>query len=203
MQNKKKQSIGAVVAVAGLSSRMGSFKPLLLINGIPVIERCVRNILSAGVSELIVVTGFRDNEIRSCLADLPVKFVHNAHFAESQMFDSICLGLHALSSSHDRVLITPGDIPLVSADTIQLMIHSNGEFVSPVYNGISGHPILIDTKIIPQISSYSGQDGMRGAIASCGASIQTVETDDIGITIDLDTPEDYSRVIEIAKSLPL
>ena len=35
------RTVGAVVAAAGLSSRMGAFKPLLPFDGATVIERCV------------------------------------------------------------------------------------------------------------------------------------------------------------------
>lgn len=195
-------SIGAVVAAAGLSSRMGSFKPLLPINGIPVIELCVRNLLNAGVTELVVVTGFRGHEIQSILSSLPVKFVHNKDYADTQMFDSIRLGLSAFSAPHDRVFITPGDIPLVSSKTLLGMIQAEGDFVSPVYCGISGHPVLLASRILPQIIEFSGNSGLRGAIASCRASVCTVETNDVGITLDLDTPEDYSKVLEKAKVFP-
>lgn len=197
MPNTYPISIGAVVAAAGLSSRMGAFKPLLPIDQTPVIERCARNLLNAGVSELVIVTGYRSEEIQACLQNLPVKFVNNERYAETQMFDSICLGLQALTGYHDRILVTPGDVPLVSQNTILRLIQTSGEFVSPVCNGISGHPVILDAAILPGLLSFHGEGGLRGAIVANGIPIHLIETEDIGMTIDLDTPEDYSKVLSL------
>ena len=50
------RKIGAVVAAAGLSSRMGDFKPLLPFDGVTVIERCIANLRAAGASALLADT---------------------------------------------------------------------------------------------------------------------------------------------------
>lgn len=190
-------SIGAVIAAAGLSSRMGSFKPLLPVGGVPAIERCVRNFLNSGVSEILVVTGYRSEDLRSCLHALPVHFVQNENYADSQMFDSVCLGLRSLKSAHDRILITPGDVPLVSPETIRLLIRSPGKFVAPVYRNCSGHPVIIDADLVPRLLSYPGDGGLRGAVRAYGIEISNIETEDIGMTIDLDTPEDYAELLAL------
>ena len=55
--------IKGVIAAAGLSRRMGAFKPLMPINGRPMIERSVMSMLSADVEEVVVVLGYRAREI--------------------------------------------------------------------------------------------------------------------------------------------
>ena len=89
--------IGAVVAAAGLSSRMGAFKPLLPFDGTTVIRRCIANLRDAGASEIVVVTGHRGEELAAHLRGSGVIIAHNDRYEETQMFDSLCIGLRALS----------------------------------------------------------------------------------------------------------
>ncbi|HPF07705.1 MAG TPA: NTP transferase domain-containing protein, partial [Spirochaetota bacterium] len=65
-QNK----IAAVVLAAGYSSRMGDFKPLMKLDGITVIESTVRGLQGAGISDIMVVVGFRAPEVIEILPPL-------------------------------------------------------------------------------------------------------------------------------------
>ncbi|MDR3294649.1 MAG: NTP transferase domain-containing protein, partial [Clostridiales Family XIII bacterium] len=47
----------AVILAAGYSSRMGGFKPLLKIGGMPALEIQLRMLRSAGIGDVVVVTG--------------------------------------------------------------------------------------------------------------------------------------------------
>ena len=49
--------IGAVIVAAGMSSRMGDFKPMLNIGSISIAQRIVATFHQAGVSKIVVVTG--------------------------------------------------------------------------------------------------------------------------------------------------
>ena len=51
--------ITAVVLSAGLSSRMGDFKPLLPLGGKRVIEQLLSSIKGAGMGDILVVLGHR------------------------------------------------------------------------------------------------------------------------------------------------
>ena len=54
----------AIVLAAGLSSRMGLFKPLLTLGGEPLIQRVIDALVeSGGISDVIVVTGYRGEEL--------------------------------------------------------------------------------------------------------------------------------------------
>ena len=56
-RSRSNWKIGAIVAAAGLSSRMGAFKPLLPFEGATVIERCLANLRGAGASVAQTATG--------------------------------------------------------------------------------------------------------------------------------------------------
>lgn len=194
-----KRRVGAVVAAAGLSSRMGEFKPLLPFDGTTVIGRCIANLRAAGAEEIAVVTGHRAEELRAHLRGSGVILVHNAFFAETQMFDSLCLGLRALSAAVDVILLTPGDVPLVKPETVRALLDAEGGFVCPVCAGKRGHPVALDARYRDALLGFTGEGGLRGAIAALGIPTAAVEVDDAGMPLDLDTPEDYQTALRMLK----
>ena len=191
------RKIGAVVAAAGLSSRMGDFKPLLPFDGVTVIERCVANLRAAGASALVVVTGHRAEELAARLRD--VTLVHNPLYAETQMFDSLRLGLRALPADCDTILLTPGDVPLVEPETVRALLAAKAGFACPVCAGRRGHPVALDGRYRDAVLRYAGDGGLRGAIAALGIPVTGVEVADEGMSRDLDTPADYREVLELLK----
>lgn len=191
----RERKIGAVVAAAGLSSRMGDFKPLLPFDGVTVIERCVANLRAAGASEIVVVTGHRAAELAAQLRD--VTLVHNPLYAETQMFDSLRLGLRALSADCDTILLTPGDVPLVEPETVRALLAAEAGFACPVCAGRRGHPVALDGRYRDAVLRYAGDGGLRGAVAALGIPVTEVEVADEGMSRDLDTPADYREVLEL------
>jgi CTP:molybdopterin cytidylyltransferase MocA len=59
---------GAVIVAAGLSSRMGAYKPLMEIGGVSVARRVTGAFTGAGVSPIVVVTGYRADELEAHLS---------------------------------------------------------------------------------------------------------------------------------------
>ena len=118
------------------------------------------------------------------------------------MFDSICLGIRALSRSCQRIFIIPGDIPLVRPKTLEKLRETSAAVVRPLGHGKSGHPILLSSGCIIPLLSDSGEGGLRGAITRMNLPVLDVETGDPGILMDADTPEDYQRLVAYLDSLP-
>ena len=56
------KQVGAVIAAAGLSSRMGDFKPLLPFGKACIAHHLVEMLKQAGVSPIVMVTGYRGEE---------------------------------------------------------------------------------------------------------------------------------------------
>ena len=52
-----------IVLAAGLSSRMNAFKPLLTLQGKTIIEHSVESLFSGGVRQVVVVVGYRADEV--------------------------------------------------------------------------------------------------------------------------------------------
>ena len=68
---------GAVIVSAGLSSRMGAFKPMLPFGSETIIRHNALSLLNAGCSPVCIVTGFKSDLLKEHLSDLPVICIEN------------------------------------------------------------------------------------------------------------------------------
>ena len=189
--------IGAVIVAAGMSSRMGDFKPMLNIGSISIAQRIVATLHQAGVTKIAVVTGYNAPLLEHHLANLGLVFLRNEAYATTQMFDSAKIGLAYMKDKCDRILFTPVDVPLFTAMTVTELIESDAALCCPVCEGKTGHPLLIASALVDAILADSGEGGLQGAIARCGAEMRRIEVEDPGVLHDADTPADYKALLEL------
>ena len=187
---------GAVIVAAGMSSRMGDFKPMLNIGSISIAQRIVATLQQAGVSRIVMITGYNATALERHLADNGLIFLRNEDYENTQMFDSAKIGLEYLRDKCDRILFTPVDIPLFTFTTVQTLLASDAALACPVCEGQQGHPILIASSLVDKILADSGEGGLKGAISRCGAPMCEIPVDDAGILHDADTPEDYRALLQ-------
>lgn len=191
---------GAVVVAAGMSSRMGDFKPMLSIGSISVAQRVVATLKQAGAARVVVVTGYNAEELERHLASSGVVFLRNENYRTTHMFDSALIGLRYLRDKCRQVLFTPVDIPLFTAATVDALLTSGAELACPVCGGTRGHPILMSANVIDRVLEDSGESGLDGALSRGGVPMTLVEVDDPGILHDADTPEDYRELLRMHNS---
>lgn len=180
-----------IILAAGYSGRAGINKMTLKLGDKTVIEHCIEY-LYPYCSRIIVVGGYRIEEIETVLfAYSKVELVFNPLFSEG-MYSSVKAGLKHVKS--DRFLLTPGDMPIIQRSTIEKMLNSNNPIVLPVYQGQSGHPVLINSSLIPEIL-----DGnyycLRDFILKHHP--QKIEVNDIGIIYDIDYLDDYYKILSL------
>ena len=190
----------ALIVAAGMSSRMGDFKPMLSIGSITIAQRVIANFHQAGIGKIVMVTGYQAVTLERHLSGSGVIFLRNDHYETTQMFDSVKIGLEYLMGKCDRVLFTPVDVPLFTAETVRRLLASEAALACPVCDGQQGHPLLISAALLPKILSDCGEQGLKGAVSRCGAALTAVAVDDPGTLRDADTPEDYSALVEYHNS---
>jgi CTP:molybdopterin cytidylyltransferase MocA len=190
-------SIAAVILSAGFSERMGRFKPLLPLGTRTIIERVVNTFQSAGIGEILVVTGYRAADVRQAVSALPVRCVANTDYMKG-MFSSVLAGIQRLSEDCRAFFVHPADIPLVKPQTIRQLAGAFGEdspvVLYPTFDGRRGHPPLIAASLIPRILMWSGSGGLRAVLTGHHDDSAELAVNDEGILMDLDTPEDYQRM---------
>ncbi len=197
--------IGAVVLMAGLSSRMKGANKLSMSIPTPdedghttVAVQTVKGILSAGYAPVVVVTGHQETEIRELLQGLPVRFVHNPAFADG-MGTSIAKAFSVLSG-WDAGLLALGDMPFVSPTILKEMYQRSMEspehIVVPVHNGRRGHPIVFPSSLFAELQQCTGDVGARSVLQSHQDIIERVNVSDTSIFWDVDTEDLLRRYVE-------
>ena len=190
----------ALIVAAGMSSRMGQFKPMLSIGSISIAQRVVATFRQAGADRIVMVTGFNAVALERHLSGNNIIFLRNENYETTQMFDSVKIGLSYLKDKCDRVLFTPVDVPLFTAQTVSALMETPAKLACPECDGQTGHPILIHASLIDSILADSGQQGLRGALERCAEPMQHIPVEDPGTLHDADTPEDFSALLQFHNS---
>ncbi len=192
---------GAVIAAAGMSSRMKRFKPMLGIGDSTIIKTVITTLKQAGCDYIVVVTGNKSEQLERHISNMDVICLYNKYFSETQMFDSAKIGLEYIQNKCERILFTPADIPLFSVQSVLKLLNSTENFACPVYKEKQGHPLLLSSGMIPTILAYKGTDGLRGAIKCSNKVMIEIPVDDPGVLLDVDTPQDYKKLLNFERKL--
>jgi molybdenum cofactor cytidylyltransferase len=123
-----------------------------------------------------------------------VETVVNPDF-RSGMLSSVQCGIRALPEKARAALIFLGDQPLITPATAGRVVAeyraSGRGLVLPVHGGAGGHPLLIDLKYREEIGRLSAGIGLRELLDRHPDDVARIAVDDPGVTVDIDTPEDY------------
>jgi CTP:molybdopterin cytidylyltransferase MocA len=190
------KDVAAILLAAGRSRRMGAFKPLLPFGEKSVIESCIDALRGAGVEEIVVVIGYRGEEIRAHLATSDVRFAVNPDI-ESEMSVSIARGIEQISSNAKALLITLVDHPAVRSESVGSIIaqwQHGARLVQPQYRGHGGHPVLVDLSFRKELLNLDAAGGLRSFFAAHRAEVKRLLVETAGVASDMDTWEDYVRL---------
>ena len=181
---------------------MGTPKQLLLLGDKPVIRWCADAIMASGVQDLVVVINANGETIVAALEGLPAKVVRN-DAADSQMADSVRIGVRALDDRVSGVLVCLSDHPLIAPETFRTVIQAHhrepDKIIIPCQGGRRGHPALFPRTILNEILAGGT---LRDIIGRDGGRVDQVDVDDEGILHDIDTVEDYQKVREMFTGRP-
>jgi CTP:molybdopterin cytidylyltransferase MocA len=193
--------IGAVLLAAGEGRRMGGVaKPLIRLQGVPLISRHLVALSGAGVDEVVVVTGHARHAVEEQVRSFVVTLAHNDAHANGQQ-GSVRVGLAALSGTFDAVLIALADQPLIGASDLTELIGAfkkrpAGHVVVPVVNGQRGNPIILDDVALAQILSSDMNLGCRHLLERQPELVHRYETANTRFVTDLDTVEDVQLLAQ-------
>ncbi|MCR4414804.1 MAG: nucleotidyltransferase family protein [Thermoguttaceae bacterium] len=190
--------IGAIVLAAGQSRRMGTQKLLLPLGGQPVIVRVVDEVLRSSVRPVLVVVGDEGQKIVAALSGRRVTPIENAD-PHGDMLGSVRCGLAALPEACEAALVVLGDQPGVAADVIERLCEAFRAqargIVVPACRGRRGHPLLVASRYRQEVLTHYEGIGLRGLLAAHPDDVFEVEVDSPKAFDDLDTPEDYQRIL--------
>jgi molybdenum cofactor cytidylyltransferase len=93
------------------------------------------------------------------------------------------------------------DAPLFSAATVRALVRRFHETGVPVVRAVRGsehgHPVLIGRQLFGAIRQADPSAGAKPIVRAHASAAGDVTIDDPGAFVDVDTPEDYARLIEL------
>ena len=195
--------ISGIVLAAGASSRMGQAKAALPFGqtGETVLSRIVSTLLRGGVPRVVVVSGAHIDAVRRAMPshERRARVIEHPAWEQGQL-SSLLAGLHAIDDSQlEAAIVTPVDVPLVSAATVAAVIaawrKTRAPIVRPVDGSRHGHPVIFDRSVFDDLRSADPNVGAKAVFALHRDRVLNVQVDDPGAFEDIDTPEDYRRVL--------
>lgn len=190
--------IAAVALAAGMSTRMGTNKLLVRIDGEPLVRRVIKSIEGSVARPIVVVTGHDHELICAALAHTETVAVHNPDYRDG-LSTSLRKGISEVGDC-DGAIILLADMPAISSLAIDRMIAAyeskkRGVICVATYQGRRGNPVLFDRAFFPELQAISGDIGAREIVRKHRPLVCDVDMDDDSPLIDLDTPEDMKHFL--------
>ncbi|MGH0054449.1 MAG: nucleotidyltransferase family protein, partial [Sphaerochaetaceae bacterium] len=160
-------------------------RPTLKLGNISVVQQIVLTFQQAGVFPIVVVTGVEASEVKYSLSGRGVVFLYNEAYQDPELFDSVRIGLEFLKNISERIVFAPVNVPLFSPGTLWMLLAAQGDIIIPSYNHKGGHPIVVANNTIPNILSYQGNEGLRGALGTMEERKRWVNVSDAGILLNV------------------
>lgn len=165
------------------------------------LTRIVRTFLEAGVDDVVVVVGHEADAIVSSFSasGLPARFVVNHDYDRGQ-WSSLVAGLGVVDRPGvSATLMTLVDVPLVTADTVRAVLacyrRTHAPVVRPTAGSRHGHPLLVDRSLFAELRAADPAAGAKPVIRAHASAAGDIAIADEGAFRDIDTEEDYLRMI--------
>ncbi len=193
--------IAAVVLSAGESSRMGRPKALLPIEGETFIGRIVASLKQTQVGKIVVVLGHNSDLLAAAIRPLAVEILINPNYKLGQL-SSLQVAVRNLlpDADCDGILVHLVDHPYIDASLVDRMIQqfyeSKKDIIVPRCHGKRGHPVLFSRALFGELLDAPMDQGAKAVVNAHGNETLEIDTDEKGITVDIDTPELYRQHVK-------
>ena len=193
-------ALGVLILGAGASSRMGQPKLLLPWAATTVIGHLISQWRELDVGQIAIVVRPNDSALAAELDRLNFPQhdrITNPH-PERGMFSSIICAANWPGWRNDllRWAIALGDQPHLKLETLRRLLNFsalNLDAISqPAFDGRTAHPVILPRSVFEELKSTQADTLKDFLNLAPGRSVQHV-INDPGLTLDLDTPEDYIK----------
>lgn len=192
--------LAAIILAAGESRRMGSSKPLLSFRRSSFLGHLLDELHASRARPILVDLGHEAERIRREVMFQEARPVLNPEYRNG-MLSSIRAGLLAIADEErvEGAIVCPVDHPEIDADLVDTLIRRYEEtgrpIVLPVRRGRRGHPVLFARSTFGEIMKALDSVGARQVVWNLADQVSEVATDHPGVTFDVDTPEEYEKLL--------
>jgi molybdenum cofactor cytidylyltransferase len=205
MATSKPHTSFALLPAAGQSTRMGRPKLSLPLGDCTILEQVVRTFREGGVGKVLVVLGPASEDLaglaeragakalvlREGTADMRATVEHGLAWFESEF----------APQPNDPWLLCPADHPVLEPGVIVQLLEAwqrrgSKSILVPTFQGQRGHPTAIAWRHCEGIRSLPPSLGMNVYLRKHADETLEVPMTSDSILFDLDTPEDYLRLLQ-------
>jgi len=192
----QQQTIFAAVLAAGCSSRFGTTKQAVPLDGVPLVRRAVDMATEVCENRVVTVIGHDSAVVLKAMNSHSAFIVVNKDYADG-LGSSIATAARVCRGSADALLLLLADQPFVTAEHLRQLIDtwsgSEDEIVATAYSGTQGPPVLFPRGALDALGSLTGDRGARAFFNDSRFSLKTVQFEPAAI--DIDTPADLASLV--------
>jgi molybdenum cofactor cytidylyltransferase len=195
-----------LLPAAGRSARMGRPKLALPLGGRSVLEHVVAALLRGGVEHVLVVAAPHTAEL-AALAEAAGAACLLLQQPTPDMRATVEHGLAWLEERFrpgpgDAWALAPADHPTLDAAVVRRLLAARASepgrsVVVPTFEGRRGHPTLIGWRHVAGLRAHPSGEGVNAYLRLHREQTREVPVDSPAVLCDLDTPEDYERLLRL------
>jgi molybdenum cofactor cytidylyltransferase len=194
----------AMVPAAGKSTRMGRPKLALALGAYTVLERVVLALRAGGIDHVLVVLGPHVADLAGRAQGAGARVLLLAE-ETPDMRATVEHGLRWLTEHFhprdaDTWLLVPADHPTLDAAVVRQLLAAHVAapergVIVPTYAGRRGHPTLISWRLVAGLAALPAGQGLNAYLRQHSGDTLEVPLEQPEILFDIDTPEDYARLV--------
>jgi molybdenum cofactor cytidylyltransferase len=189
--------ISAIVLAGGASQRMGRAKMVLPWGTTTVLGQVIGVLQSAGVQDILVVTGASRSEVEQLALAHHARIAFNAGHLQGEMLSSLQTGISHMSDVSQAALIALGDQPQIQGQIVRRVLLEYAEsgvpLIVPSYQMRRGHPWLIGRQFWEEIRALRAPESAREFLSRHARDIRYIEARTPTVLQDMDTENDYLK----------
>lgn len=201
-----RKRVAAIIAAAGLSTRMGEPKQLLPWGDGTVLSTIIENLGRGGANPVICVVGHRSKEIANSIVHTDAITITNLAFREGEMLSSLQAGIQHIMDKLEPgsnlrfpgVLLSLGDQPQLPVPVVESIIAQADitpeAIIIPSFEMRRGHPIYLPRRFWKELQQLNHNQSLRVLLNRHTSAITYVNVHTDAILRDIDTPEEYATL---------
>jgi len=191
--------LAAVLLAAGPSRRLGQPKQLVTFKGESLVRRSARLLLHLGADPVVVVSGYRSDEVSQALQGLTVDVVFNQDW-KLGMGGSIATGVRRVPAEVDGVALmlcdqwklAPEDLARVKTAWLSDISRITASRWSDGNSYLSGPPVIFPGELMHELLFVDGDRGAKQVIDRHRELVSVVVVENAAF--DLDEPHQLDQL---------
>lgn len=179
------------------------FQPMLTLEGTTLIKKAITTLRQAGVSPIVVVTGFQADALERHIAHHGTVCVCNKTYESDNWCDSLKKGLPEAQKGCEQILVVSADAPLYEVETVERLMNAEeeGDVLVPTWEGEMGFPLLVRKSGVSSLLNVPESCSSVCDLSAFGMKLTQIPVDDRGVSLYVHSKKEYEIAKQYAKEV--